>query len=441
MDYEEFYKLEDIRVDTSILYNIEPAGNGTEYRESITSYMVRLAKVHNIKLGGLINGIIGPALKKKYLIRSAELGGNRFFDGAKALNGLSSNSLDIVNVLEHLTMRKDLMGLTLQTWNPIMTNRGLLKASLSWCPKCISEFKDQLGFIYYPLLWFIKPVGCCLKHELMLVEKCQRCKNKIPILHRSGENGICPNCKEDLSLAKPVLINESNYEEESYREDSIGKLIAFAESLEYNLDKDIIKTKLNQINKYYQNRYQNSIGKIVGIPKVTFYNWLRGESIPTLEGILQLCFILKISLIDFYCGESIEPVVLPEKKMTNSRQIKRRKLDYVRIEEQLKSYLYNAIPKSMESIAKEIEICKRSLYRVFPEICKELSKKYQDEINLRSLRRKNQIIELINQSIKELEKKGKKVSQKNIESNLEISSLLRERFAKEYLNNYLISMD
>lgn len=93
----------------------------TFYVESLTSYISRLAKEHNIATGTLINKILFPNMDKEYLIKSAKHGGNRFYDGAKSINGYCKNALDFSKVLEVLALRNNLKGLRLTNWRADIT--------------------------------------------------------------------------------------------------------------------------------------------------------------------------------------------------------------------------------------------------------------------------------------------------------------------------------
>lgn len=79
-------------------------GIGTFSCESLTSYISRLAKEHHLLTGVLINKILAPNMNKEYLIKSGENGGNRFYDGAKSMNGYCKSALDFSRLLESLTL-------------------------------------------------------------------------------------------------------------------------------------------------------------------------------------------------------------------------------------------------------------------------------------------------------------------------------------------------
>ncbi|PAL13751.1 hypothetical protein [Peribacillus simplex] len=151
----ELFSTEDIQLSNSSLYNLKPMELGTFQCESMTSYITRLAEVHCIKLGTLINKVIAPTLNKDFILQSAKRGGNRFYDGAKALNGVSKSSKDLVLAIEKLTFRNDLINLNLTKWEEVFTSRGLLKESLSFkfnIKYQFNNFQDGITKLKYPIL-------------------------------------------------------------------------------------------------------------------------------------------------------------------------------------------------------------------------------------------------------------------------------------------------
>ncbi|MGG1428351.1 hypothetical protein ABE273_15215, partial [Bacillus paranthracis] len=93
----------------SVLYNVKPKAVGKEMCESITSYIIRLAREHNVLVGTLIKKVVAPMLNNKYILNSSIYGGNRFYDGAKSLNSFDKNALEFTRVLGLLTKRTDIV--------------------------------------------------------------------------------------------------------------------------------------------------------------------------------------------------------------------------------------------------------------------------------------------------------------------------------------------
>ncbi|RTR28136.1 hypothetical protein EKG37_17700 [Robertmurraya yapensis] len=164
----------------SVLYNLEPIGIGSELVESLTSYLTRIAFEHDTTVGHLVNKLLIPTINKEYLLRSSDLGGNRFYEGAKTINGYMENSMTVVKAMQTLTNRNDIEELTLIKWRDIVPLRELLKKDLAWCPKCIKEWKESSKKVYYPIIWFLDIVKVCPIHSCYLIDVCPSfLRNKI----------------------------------------------------------------------------------------------------------------------------------------------------------------------------------------------------------------------------------------------------------------------
>ena len=136
----------------SVLYNVKPKAVGKEMCESITSYIIRLAREHNVLVGTLIKKVVAPMLNNKYILNSSIYGGNRFYDGAKSLNSFDKNALEFTRVLGLLTKRTDIKDTTLIEIKDLISSRDLLNSNLAWCPLCLEKWEEDT--VYYPLIWF-----------------------------------------------------------------------------------------------------------------------------------------------------------------------------------------------------------------------------------------------------------------------------------------------
>ena len=116
----------------SRLYQLDPIGIGTPLVESLTGYIARLAEVHCIASGVLMEKELAPLINKEYG------GGNlhRIYNYTAALNGSGVMAMDLVQALQRLTLRDDLRFLTLLTWNELFPSRNLLHSIRAWCPDC-----------------------------------------------------------------------------------------------------------------------------------------------------------------------------------------------------------------------------------------------------------------------------------------------------------------
>ena len=113
----------------SQLYSLKHIGIEEPYIESLTSYLIRLSEAHQVYPSSLISYVIAPILNKEFLIYSTARG-NRFYDGAKTMNGFGGNALDMVGALEQLTKVQQLGILTFASIKEVIPLRYLLKSIL-----------------------------------------------------------------------------------------------------------------------------------------------------------------------------------------------------------------------------------------------------------------------------------------------------------------------
>ncbi|GAM14267.1 TniQ family protein [Mesobacillus selenatarsenatis] len=428
MTYQSFLK------KRSILYDISPIGVGSAEVESITSYLIRLSYEHNLSVGQIVSKVLAPLMKKNSLLRSSREGGNRFYDGAKTLNGYMEYSVDLVNTIESATGRGNLGILTLQKWKEVIPLRELLDESLSWCPYCLRESSESQQTIYYPMIWNFKIITTCVHHQCELLKVCVNCNNKIPILHRHSIIGLCPNCGSKLDqFCSPIGGNREQDSWQSFVLKEIGELLAF-DSL--NDDKPIrnnIVSQLTQINDDEFSGNITSFSKAIKTPNSTIRSWISGDAIPTLESQLRICYALNISLIDFLLNRSLRvrmnsPITF--KKDSNIGKVK--KFDRELAEKKLNEYLTGNEIISMTQIAIEIGFNKRVLYRNFPWLCRQLSKRYMDLISIQKEKRLQGLKGKVNFAVETLVKQGNYPSRRKVEGYLKLPGLLKEREIQEF---------
>lgn len=431
--------------ERSILYNIEPIGIGSKYVESLTSYITRIAYEHNITVGDLIKNLIALQINKKYLIRSSTYGGNRFYDGAKTINGYMENSNDLVMVMETLIFRNDLSILTLDRWRDFIPLRNLLKESLSWCPECIQSWQSGLK-VYYPLVWHIRTVNICLEHNRYLLEKCQVCHKKVDILRRQMIPGYCSNCFSSLSItasSKKPELHELKWQR--FVIQNIEDLLTLDTNCTQEQSfRDQILNQLNVIHEEYFSGNLSNFAKFLNIPTSTLRCWLSFKNFPTLESLLLICFKLNIKILDLlFEREKIDGSIFQINNLMIVKEEKqlRKSLDRITIEKNFEQLLISEPAISMSAAASQIGHDKRVLYRNFPEHCKQISKRYKEfEVN-RSNQRIENLKREINNAFISLTDQGIYPSRRKMEQKVNKKGLLKEKVLQDYWKSLLANKE
>ncbi|MGF2621034.1 TniQ family protein [Bacillus cereus] len=413
----------------SKLYCLQPMAQGTFYVESLTSYISRLAQEHNVLTGTLINRILAPNMDKGYLIKSAQSGGNRFYDGAKSVNGYCKNASDFSQVLESLTLRNDLIDLTLMKWKGIVSLRGLLKKSLSWCPNCIYEWKVKGNQIYYPLSWYLSSMQVCLIHNTYLSNICPHCSENLPILHRSCINGYCPLCKGWLgeyqrisSITNQDIFNSKNIE---------ALLTLDATNLKG------VSQSLKKIIEEVTDGNSAEFARLMSIPKVTMWDWLKGERLPSLEGLLKICLQLELSIghlltgniqtLNYSIEKTKEKIVIYSSNKTN----RRREISPALLNKKLEGYIHSDEAFSLSEISKRIGYDRKLLYQHCPEQCKRIVESHKEYCEKQSLERKETVASRVQVAVEELIRNDIYPSRRSVEKRLGKSAVLREKYIQQ----------
>ncbi len=183
------------------LHSPAPIGVGTVRVESLRSYLLRMADVHRIAPGTLIQ-----FLKQEYLGRHTEQRMKKPFFKESRICGAGQSAELWVAAVHNATGRGDLMQLTFLPLRHVMPNVSSMSASRRWCPLCVSSHREYFD-VYEPLLWCLQTVSACPTHNVSLVSHCG-CSGKASRFpsERKLHPGVCPHCGRDLTSVEGTAI-------------------------------------------------------------------------------------------------------------------------------------------------------------------------------------------------------------------------------------------
>jgi TniQ len=226
---DELWNLEKPAIPPrSRLFPLEPIGIGTLYVESLSGYVARLAEYHSMTTEQLILSHIVPLMGQKISDTSLINIINHLFGirhslaTANETRGIFATVL--IQVLEELTLRRDLSNLTPLKWASLVFEFSLLRLYQAWCPLCYDNWHTDHRIIYNPLLWLVNTIKFCPHHEhQFLLEQCPHCDQKFPPLTRCSRPGYCSSCHLWLgSFGLNQAFNEQIVTQDSWRQLLIG---------------------------------------------------------------------------------------------------------------------------------------------------------------------------------------------------------------------------
>jgi TniQ len=355
----------------SCLYKLDPMGQNSQYVESLTSYINRLADAHSLNPGTLFNLIYVPLLNKKYLSAIVERGGNGFFDDSNRINGYGTYAVEISNTTEQLTGISNISFTTILFLSELVSERGLLRKTKAWCAACYEEMQQCNGIVYDPLIWSISTSTVCIKHCLPLTMRCPYCMKELLFLSRKGKIGFCSHCSKWLGqefLKTEQLCNKGHLNVEIKKSLMVETLINYGVSPKSQVLNN--NTLVESFKTYLSIFFNNNLALLSNttkIPRTTFKGWLEGKCKPSLDALFVLCLNTGIDIIDLLLGNldgkiNIKSIVI-YKKLTKN------KFEY----ENMKKYLIDVINKnefsSLTKIAIALKCDRRLLTKKFPDEC------------------------------------------------------------------------
>jgi hypothetical protein len=366
----------------SRLFKLEPIGIGTDVVESLTSYTARLAAEHCTSPYKLLSNEV-LALMERDTFPSLKSRGCL----AKRLNGLQTLTDLVIASFERLTLRDDLRHMTLFNWRNILSHSSLLRGNRAWCAFCYEECLSDSKVIYDPLVWAIKIITVCLKHNERLCEICPKCMRQLSFLDSYYVPGYCSQCHAWLGAANKAYLNLKSFkgveQTELCRQAQLAlpvsellscspkiKSIPTPESFIANLADAIAKKASHNINFF---------ADLVGVWSGSIRRLLMWETKLRLEVLCQLCSRLNATPLELLLdgGNSI---AFRDRHLLFERDIPvvKEASPWEEVEGMLRLALKESPPPSMEAVARQMGYHPRKVKNHYPELCQQLIDRYRE---------------------------------------------------------------
>ncbi len=172
-------------------FDVLPLHPRPEYLESLTSYLMRLAKHNGISSIDGLSALCFPHQDRRITRDIADYPPVSFSDLTRV--GTWSEEILRTTTFFHLAAKFGRSTLP-QPVSRFLS--GCVGRYLRYCPVCFAEQRDR----YYLLTWRFLMVTCCRKHKRRLLEACGHCGELIPLFTSPFTFGNCPRCRHDLKL-------------------------------------------------------------------------------------------------------------------------------------------------------------------------------------------------------------------------------------------------
>lgn len=275
----------------SRLYSLAPLGIGTMFVESLSGYVERLAAAHAVSVGSLVGKEISSLVNPDGI----NLGLVSY-----AINGVGGSAKRWVQALETLTSRPDLRYLTLLPFERLFPQPFLFRRDRAWCPLCYELMVTQDGPVYEQLLWSLKLVEVCPRHQCFLTNKCPHCLKPMRPLMAVSRPGTCWRCGQWLGNS----VNQTNLsasdavptEYQVWLAESIGELLANAPRIEPEHLRDRAREVLLAYANAFTEGNRTAVAEIAGCRPGIFHSWFKGDQVPRIDTLLHTWYQLKLPI-------------------------------------------------------------------------------------------------------------------------------------------------
>lgn len=363
------------RPPRSILYALQPLGQGTDQAESLLSYFCRLAGSHSTttldlsrKLMAYIGRELGAVVNTKYAWYERKVSG--LGDGAKAYTEALTATTSVTGLERH----------TFLPWQGVIPVNGLaLHRAGQFCPQCLKEDLESGSTPYLRLCWEPAIVTVCHKHHTPLLHNCPHCTAD-KARHTSAFTvvGWCGKC--GMFLGQPLKVVATNSttltmvvdEVALWQAKQIARLIEVQQSANMQAPaRDGVIAAIEQVIETMCNGQYTQLAKQVGIAKATLHTWLRESRTPQVDISLRIAQFAQMELADLLMGnmhgwnspeanaQLALPMAYPPRPQWNRRTHTH---DWEGIERKLQTILLQPMPVSLVHAASVVQIPPRMLY-------------------------------------------------------------------------------
>ena len=426
-EYETWENNVPLLPSVTRLYHLPPIGVGTPMVESLTGYIVRLAEEHCVSAGILYLKEIRTLAAKGNIFTFRVTGDAGY--STHTINGVGSPAADFVRAMETLTGRRDLSCLTLLAWRRALPGHSLLRRCRAWCESCMYAWREANQPIYEPLLWTLQAVTVCPSHHRILRQTCPHCERQIGPLDSRSRRDRCSRCGQSLV---PNRIDPASDSGLTPREESVwalwvasalGELLAAAPQIGCPPGRERLARTVHLCVERFCSGNGSNLARLMRVGRGAVSSWQRAKTTPGLPLLLSMAYRLGISLLDlllegptcvtsrgFIRAVPVEVSVRSQQStMAYGRRIRRAEVSRL-----LRIALKETPPPSMDRVMRRISYSTPTVYRHFPELCRQIARHYAHYRVTRAIARKVQAGEEVRRVACELQAKGITLTRRNL---------------------------
>jgi hypothetical protein len=376
----------------SRLFSLEMIGVGTPGQEALSSYLIRLARLHMLRPNMLVSRVVIPLTR----IQAPHTVGNFTTHYAKTLNGLGKYATEFSAALNQLTMRDDLALGTCLPWKDILDPKavGLLHPHPRWCPICFMERRLSGKEPYLPLAWFLSQIAHCTTHQKQLEDICPHCGHHQPFIPKHYYMDHCSYCHQSLAFVGEKPNPRSEMPPKSlgrFFSTAMVEMIATAPEAGAYATNDRLVHQIRRLALQMSDGNLAAMHRRLGLREKTVVGWIRDGNRPTILSFLTLCHRIGIKPINFLredLPKDFDPGIQRYSPPKLGGKINLSKAEKTRIENFLKATLADEDSSpALKEVATHLGYTPSFLRYWWRKLCLEIAERHRIAVHERSLLR------------------------------------------------------
>ncbi len=300
------------------------------------------------------------------------------------------HAIDWSDTLGRLTMRFDLRNLTLHPWASGLPGFGLLRAHPAWCPACYQEWQEQAFPLYQPLVWMLQIMKICPRHKRWLEDHCPFCQKHQSAIGASMHLGHCMQCARWLGM-QPDMRGKKEISEEllSWQEwvmNTVGELhqaSIFSGTLSWESFLEGLARRAKMVGGIHH------LAHMADISHPVLSRWLNRTRAPSLEVMLQCCYVLGVSPLQLMTDDPVLLRAVWEARVPRGKPLTRRSISTPVDTERALAFIQAVLDGrepvlAVHQIEQHLSLGSHVLQKKFPQECAMLVVKYRAYCNERA---------------------------------------------------------
>ncbi len=296
------------------------------------------------------------------------------------MDGIGETARRYVHALVAATLRTDLSHLTLLPFEQLLSPVPVFRRVRAWCALCYEDARTSGAIVYDLLLWAIRIVEVCPRHERPLDERCPHCHRSFHPSMANSQPGYCSFCEQWLGMpvapvGPPTGFHVTHADSRLWIAKAVSELLAAGPQMQAC---PLGETVCRNLRVYADDLVGGNIAALAAFARCKpkfFYHWLEKDRLP-IGRLFRVCHQLNISIASLLSTNRPDANFLSECAKVIQPQPERRGMrkhhpDLIR--RALQDALHEDPAPSLTKVARRLQYKSRAaLYRVDPVACKQI---------------------------------------------------------------------